>query len=208
MHEQGTSIVTDQPPRHPRVAAGGRGPDGRDRGRRRGDAAHRVGPLDRRVEAGHRRPAAARRAGLAGRIRQVQGHSAIPRTQCGNEPRGFQDDLLVGVDASRAGAAGRRRVPASAALVPVARPGRAAPARPAADHLLPRRRARRGRLVDGRLRAERPRQRVAISAGVPPDAGLRHLRRRAVDRAEPDHARAGRRAGAGSVRARWCCSVS
>ena len=53
-----------------------------------------------------------------------------------------------------------------------------------------------------------PRQRVAISVGVPPDAGLRHLCRGAVDRAEPRTRarRSPRRAGSG--RARWCCSVS
>ena len=166
------------------------------------------GSVDRRMEAGHRRPAAARCERLAGRVRQVQGHPAIPRTQCGDEPCGLQDDLLVGVDASRAGPPGRRRVPASAALVPVARPGRTAPARAAVDHFLPRRRAGCGRVVDGRIRAQRPRQRVAISAGVPLDAGLRHLCRRPLDRAEPfRRARRSprRRASAG---ARWRCSVS
>src|SRR5882757_1896463 len=58
----------------------------------------------------------------------------------------------------------------------------------------PHLRARRRRVVDGRLRAQRARQRVAISAGVPPDAGVRHLCRHPLDRAEPRAARAGRRA--------------
>ena len=43
--------------------------------------------------------------------------------------------------------------------------------------------AGRGRLVDGRVRPRRPGQRVAIPAGVPPDARLRDLRGAAVDRA-------------------------
>src|SRR5271165_1860102 len=50
------------------VAAGGGGDDFRHAGGRRRHAADRIGPVDRRMETGHRRVAAAQRAGLAGRI--------------------------------------------------------------------------------------------------------------------------------------------
>src|SRR5215472_2517695 len=51
-HDQQCYIARDTPPRHQGMAAGGRGLDVRDLGRGRGDAAHRVRAVDRRVEAG------------------------------------------------------------------------------------------------------------------------------------------------------------
>ena len=58
---------------------------------------------------------------MAGRIREISGHPAIPRAQSRHEPRCVQDHLLVGMDASAHRPHHRRRVPAAAAVVPVAR---------------------------------------------------------------------------------------
>ena len=65
----------------------GRGADLADADGRRRDAAHRIRPVDRRVEAGDRRAAAAVRGRLAGRIREIPSDPAIPRTQPRHEPR-------------------------------------------------------------------------------------------------------------------------
>ncbi len=87
--------------------------------------------------------------------------------------------------ASDAGAPRRRGVSAAVPMLLMVRLGRAALARAVVDDFRPRRGARRSRLVDGRLRPGRPRQRVAIPLGLPPDARLRDLRARRVDRAGP-----------------------
>ena len=80
-------------------------------------------------------------------------------------------------------------------------------ARAAVGDLRRRRAARRGRLVDGvvRPRRLRPRQRVAISAGVPSDARLRDLRGGPVDRAADRAAAAGRGAAAAAHRRAGDC---
>src|SRR5512133_3223667 len=85
------------------------------------------------------------------------------------------------MDAPAAGAARRGRVPSSVYLVSLARLGRAAAARAAVDDFRSRRSARRDRLVDGRLRPLRARERVAVSLGVPLDARLCDLRRDRLD---------------------------
>ena len=107
------------------------------------------------------------------------------------------------------GAHHRRGVPAAVSVFPVARLGAAAPEDAAVDHVRRRRLSRRGRLVDGVVGAGRlrTRQRVAISPGLPSDARLRDLLRRAVDRAADRAAarRARRRRGCAS--ARWPLAV-
>src|SRR5260370_4659682 len=103
------------------------------------------------MEAGDRGGAATRYARLAERIREVQGHPAVPRAPSGNEPRRLQDDLLVGMDASAAGAPRGWRVPRSFSLVSLARLDRPAPARTILAHFCARRDARCARLVDGSL---------------------------------------------------------
>ena len=87
-----------------------------------------------------------------------------------------QDHLLVGMDAPAAGARDRRGVPAAVSAFPVARRHPAAAAPAAVDYFCRRRRARRGRLVDGVVGPFRhAHQGLAIPAGVPYDAGLRDL---------------------------------
>ena len=98
--------------------------------------------------------------------------------------------------ASNAGAADRRRVSSAVPVVSLARLGRAASARAIMDDFRARRGAWRSRLVDGRVGLVRSGQRVAISPGVSPDAGLRDLCADRVDRAGPRAARPHRRAGA------------
>src|SRR5215813_15604304 len=51
-HDYPGSILRDPPPRRQAVAARGRDPDLRDGDRGRGDAAHRIRSLHRRMEAG------------------------------------------------------------------------------------------------------------------------------------------------------------
>ncbi len=149
-----------------------------DADRRRSDAAHRKRPVDHRVEAGDGRGAAAVAGCVAGRVRRLQADSAIPRAQRGHDAQPVQDDLLVGVDASAARAHRRHGVPAAVPLLSLARHDPEASQMAPVGHLRRRRRAWRGRLVDGVLGARRhqSRQRVAVPAGIPPDARLRHLR--------------------------------
>src|SRR4029434_7723956 len=92
------------------------------------------------METRDRRGAAARCVRLAGRIRQVQGHPAIPRTQRRDGSRRVQDDLLVGMDASAAGTPRRGCVLCSVSVGSLARVDRAAGARRALDWFLLRRR--------------------------------------------------------------------
>src|SRR5262249_38909552 len=106
-HDQPGSILRDPPPRRQAVAARGWGPDLRDRDRGRGDAAHGIRSLHRRMEAGDRRHSAVRCVCLAGRIREVQDYPAVPRAPSGDEPRWVQNHLLVGMDASAVGATRR-----------------------------------------------------------------------------------------------------
>src|SRR5262249_44215590 len=70
------------------------------------------------------------------------------------------------------------------------------PLRAVVGDFRPRRGARRGRLVDGRLGSRRAGQRVAIPPGVPLDACLRHLRRHRLDGAGARAASTHRRADA------------
>src|SRR4029450_5597926 len=77
------------------------------------------------METRDRRGAAAPCVRLAGRIRQVQGHPAIPRTQRRDGSRRVQDDLLVGMDASAAGTPRRGWVLCSVSVGSLARVGRA-----------------------------------------------------------------------------------
>src|SRR5262245_59370714 len=180
-HDQPGSTPRDPPPRRQAVAARGCGADLRDGDRGRGDAAHRIRSLHRRMEAGHRRHSAVRCACLAGRIREVQDYPAVPRAPSGDEPRCVQNHLLVGMDASAISATRRWRVSHSFSLVSLARLDRAAAAQTIVDDLWFRRGARRHRLVDGGLGSLRAGQGLTVLAGLPSDACLLDLRRRSVD---------------------------
>ena len=111
----------------PAVAARGRGADLRDAAGGRRDAADRVRAVDHRMEAGDRRGAAADRKAhgrpSSKNIRRSRSTSELNR---GMTLERVQDHLLVGMDASSAGAADRRRVPAAVRVVPLARLDRAA----------------------------------------------------------------------------------
>ena len=165
--------------------------------------------VDRRMEAGDRHVAADQRGRVAGRVRQVQDHSAVPAAQQRDDASRVQDDLLVGVDAPADGAADRRRVSAAVPVVSGEGLDRAGPALAAMGDLRPRRAARRGRLVDGRVGARPSASGLAIPAGDASDSRLRDLRGRAVDGGP--HARSAprsrsRRASARprSRCSRWC----
>ena len=103
-----------------------RGDDFSDTGGRRRDAAHQSGLsiVEWKPVTGVLPPLCEQR--LAGRIREIPGHPAIPRTQPRHEPRRVQDDLLVGMDAPAAGALDRRGVPAAVSVFSCARLGSAA----------------------------------------------------------------------------------
>ncbi len=142
-----------------------------------------VRAFHRRVETGHRRHSAAVARGVAGGVRQVPADPAVPRTQPRHEPGRVQNHLLVGVEPSPAGAAGRRGVPVAVSVFSLARLDRAGLEGAAVDAVRRRRAARRRRLVDGVVGSRRPGQRVAISPGVPSDARLRDLCGDPLDRA-------------------------
>ena len=78
--------------------------------------------------------------GVAGRIREIQSHPAISRTQSRDEPRAIQDDLLVGMGPPLARPHDRCGVPAAVSLFSLARLDRTALAHAALGDL----RARRG----------------------------------------------------------------
>src|SRR5262249_16030974 len=101
------------------------------------------------MEAGYGGRAARIAKCLAGRVREISGHPAIPRDEPRHDSRRVQDDLLVGVDASLARPRDRRGVPVAVSLLPVARLGRAFAAAAAVVHFRARRGARRGRPVGG-----------------------------------------------------------
>src|SRR5664279_1165473 len=184
------------------VAARSGGDDLADADHRRRHAAHRLRAFDRGMESGRRRAAAAERRRMAGRIREIPRDPAIPQTQPRHEPGAVQGDLFVGMDAPAAGARDRGGVPAAVSVFPGARLDSAAAATAAMDHLCRRRRARRGRLVDGGLgpRRQHADQGLAIPAGVSYDAGLRGLCRHRLDRAADRAADAGRGAQAPAPR--------
>ena len=175
-------------PRHPAMALCRRRAGFGDGPGRRRHPAHRIRPLDHRVEAGDGHAAAARRKWVAGRVREISGHPAIPRAQCRHESRAIQDHLLVGMGASAARPADRRGVFAAVSLVPVARLGGTGAAGAAVVHFRARRAARWRRLVDGRLRPRRPRRSLAISAGDASRARLRDLCGADLDRAAAERA--------------------
>ena len=144
---------------------------------------------------------------VAGRVRKISGHSAIPRTQRRHEPCRVQDDLLVGMDASAARPADRRGVPVAVPVVSLARIGGAGAAPAAVVHFRARRAARRSRLVDGRVRPRRSRRGLAIPAGDASHPRLRDLCRADLDGAAARRATVGSRACAHSLRAP-CALVS
>ena len=82
------------------MAPRSRWPDRCDLAGRRRDAADGIGAFDRGMEAGDRNAAAIVARGVAGRIREIQSHPAISRTQSRDEPRAIQNDLLVGMGSS------------------------------------------------------------------------------------------------------------
>ena len=200
-------------PRDPAVALCRRRFGAGDGAGRRRDAAYGIRPLDHRVEAGHGHAAALVRGRLAGRVRKISGHSAIPRAQCRHEPRCVQDDLLVGMDASSARPADRRGVSAAVCLVSVARLGRAGAAAAALVHFRAWRAAGRGRLVDGCFRPCRAHRSLAIPAGDASHSRLRDLRGTDLDRAaafsrSPCSACRGGQGRGPSSRWRHCASCS
>ncbi len=106
----------------------GRRADGRDAGRGRRDAAHRVRPVDRRMEAGHRRAAAARRDAWQAEFAK---YKTIPQYRELN--RGMSLDEFKTIywwewSHRLLARADRRRVPAAVPVVPLARLDRAAAA--------------------------------------------------------------------------------
>ena len=186
------------------VALCRRSPGAGDGAGRRRDPAYGIRPVDHRMEAGDGRGAAALRQFVAGSIRKISGHSAIPRAQSRHEPRRVSDDLLVGMGAPAARSRDRRRVSPAIPVVSLARRRRAGFAPAIMVHFRARRTARRGRLVDGRLRPCRARRGFAIPAGdaSPPRVpdlcradldGVALARTRGIAAAGP-HSRHGRRA--------------
>jgi hypothetical protein len=127
------------------------------------------------VGAGHRHPAAARHKRVAGRVREISGHSAISRASFRHDPRRVPDDLLVGVDASASGPADRRGVSPAVSLVSLARHAGTIVTSAAVVHFRARGAARRRRLVDGGVRAGRARRGLAISAGDASYPRMRYL---------------------------------
>src|SRR5262245_31724431 len=139
---------------------------------------------------------------MALRIRQVPDDSTISGTQTRHEPRGLQDDLLVGMVASAAGTTDRRDLPSAIFGVPRAWHNSTGPAYPAVEHVCRRRSARGGWLVDGVFRAHARRECLAISSGIPLDARDRDLWRDCLDRAATGNA-----GGARGARAPALCRV-
>src|ERR1043166_3107345 len=188
--------------RDPALASGDRRAHRRHGAGGRRDAPDRVRPLDRRMAAGDRHPAAAFRRAMAERVRQIPLDAAVPAPQRRHEPCRLQDDLLVGMGAPPARARDRGGVPAAVLVLPVARLGLTPAAREIMGDLRPGRAAGRGRLVDGRLGPGEPGRGLAISPRNPPRAGVRDLRGDWLDAAEPFGTRRGRGAPAPTVERR------
>src|SRR5436190_16802975 len=98
------------------------------------------------------------------------------------------------MDAPAVGAACRGGVPAAVRVFSLARLDRAGPSPAALDFVRRRCSPWRGRLVDGVVGPLRPGQRVAVPAGVPPDARLCDLCGDPLDRAGAAPTRAATRA--------------
>ena len=154
-------------------------PDGR---RRRRDAAHALGPVDRRMAADRRHAAAAFRRRVAGGLRQVPADAGVPQGQRGHVARRIQGHLLVGVPPPAARARDRPRVPRALSRLPRAQAHPARLRREARGHLRARRAAGRDGLVHGAERARRRPARVAVPAHRAPRARVRDLRRDALAR--------------------------
>jgi len=122
---------------------------GADGGARRHHAAHGLGALDHRVEAGHRHRAAAFAGRLAGGVREIQINSAVPASQFGHELARIQIHLRVGMEPSRAWAVARGRISRALFLVCVARARRSRARLETRRIVCAGRAARRDRLVDG-----------------------------------------------------------
>ena len=82
----------------------------RDGRRRRRHPPHALGPVDRRVAADRRHAAADVGRGVAADVRKVSAHPGVPVRQQGDGPRRVQGHLLVGILASAARTADRRRL--------------------------------------------------------------------------------------------------
>jgi len=161
-----------------------------DRWRR--DAFDGIRSVDRGMEADYRRAAANLRRPMAGRIREIPDHSAIPRAQPWHEPRRLQDNLLVGMVAPAAGKTDGRGLPFAISRIPRVRHYSAGPARAVVEYFCRGRGARCGWLVDGFVRPHAGRERLAISSCVSPDSRHRDLWGHRLDRAATDNAKSGR----------------
>ena len=134
-------------------------------------APDRVRAFDRRMEAGHRRAAAAQPGAMDAGLRGLQDHPAISPTQRRHESRRVQDDLLVGMEPPAARARDRRGLSAAVSLVSVARRAGRGPAAAVVADLRPRRAAGRGRLVDGGVGTFATGRGFALSSRHPSGAG-------------------------------------
>src|SRR6202171_2441419 len=137
------------------------------------------------METGHRNFATAQPGAMDRGVRRLQDHPAISRTECRDDTRRIQDDLLVGMEPSAAWARDRRRLSAALSLVPLARRLERGCEAPVVADLRPRRAAGRGRLVDGGFGPVAAGRGFAVSARYPSCAGGAYFR--------------GRRLGAASV---------
>src|ERR1700682_2426779 len=123
------------------------------------------------METGHRNFATAQPGAMDRGVRRLQDHPSISRTECRDDTRRIQDDLLVGMEPSAAWARDRRRLSAALSLVPLARRLERGCEAPVVADLRPRRAAGRGRLVDGGFGPVAAGRGFAVSARYPSGAG-------------------------------------